>query len=230
MPRGLQGHHQTPQPGWSGGSFVNPQLATGRGKPSKGTGQSQSQWRRMGGYGDRSTYRHCQLLAHRLINKLISTSLSTNSPSAKRTGQAHPCKRSPCTSTGSRTASHNYPSSAASPQSPTERGMGATAPSHTHKILTATAKAQTAAPSSLPALAPQLEPGGLCPPAPPAPSPPRRSTAHRLFLSALFSPQIPSSPPPLTARGYFSPDPGQLQNRGYCSTSLQVASPSLQRS
>lgn len=53
--RGLQGHHQTPLPGHSGGSFLKSQLPMGRECQAKRQGSCKAKWRQMGGYGDKST-------------------------------------------------------------------------------------------------------------------------------------------------------------------------------
>lgn len=165
------------------------------------------------------------------LSDLIKASPLSFCPSDKRTGQAHPCKHSPCSSNSNQTISHNHSSSAASLHSPAERRTGAAAPSHTHKVLTVTRKALTVTPSSFPVLTPQLEPGGLAHPCPPHRAQPSLAQcgAQTVPFSTFLAPNS-LLPPSFAVRGYFSPDPGQLQNQGYRSTSLAVASPSLQRS
>lgn len=93
------------------------------------------------------------------------------------------------------------------------------------KLLVVTGEAPTALPSSVPALTPQLEPSGawsICTHQPPQ----AQCGAQTVPFSTLLTPNSLLCPS-LTARGCFSLDPGQLQNQGRCSISLQGVFTSL---
>lgn len=88
-----------------------------------------------------------------------------------------------------------------------------------------TREAPTASPSSVPALTPQLEPSGawsVCTHQPPQ----AQCGAQTVPFSTFLAPNSLLCPS-LTARGCFSLDPGQLQNQGCCSISLQGVFTSL---
>lgn len=65
------------------------------------------------------------------LSDLVKASPLSFCPSDNCTGQAHPCKDSPCISTSNQTISHNHSSSAASQYSPAEHGRQGLLPPHT---------------------------------------------------------------------------------------------------
>lgn len=170
-----------------------------RGKPSKGTGRLQSQW--LGGYGDKSTHRYCQLLAHQLINSSLPAWAQRASP-INAEDRFAPANTAPASAPADQTIS--YPSTAQP-----ERRVGAAAPSHTHEILSPPQKssrregklAHSRSEQPPPALTPQLEPEGLSPPASPPHAEPGAQTVP---FSTFLAPNSLLSPLPRCQRLFFS--------------------------